>query len=601
MSTGAPFIGPAKKHRSNGLFPFVGAKRRRYARADRCLPVNPMPASFVADLEEIVYPSSFDDADTAHLMCIAALRVLPGMFVAELDRPWNDTPLQQGGLLICNDEELAAIRTHCRHVHVDPARSGPEMLDAIKAAAVLSGKHVLALADDPWEAAPACAGAESPVEGASGHDAPGAVGARSKRNNIRHLRSRGSNALLNAPAERRDDVHPTNEARGRLRALLLASEGKRADERSSAVARLRNWLSVGSDGAQPHLRGLDELRERYGETIGAVEPAEPARIRDTFPQARSVHARLVAAADTLVAQVRQGATPTLESLDEPIDHFIATLQHAPDALRWVEALYVQNAPRPNPATAVALNLAGFGRSLGMPAQTLRELTRIGLLLDLGKALLPHQLLEQPGVLAPHDYALVQQHVTIGLDLLERAGTLDRDALRAIAEHHERLDGSGYPRQLRGDAIGLLGRMAAIVDTFSGLTAVRAYANPLSVEDALAALNEWAGSLFCRDLVERLILSVRMYPVGTMVELRSGEIAAVIDHPHGERTSPRLFVMTSTDKGPLRVLRDRTGRQRSDNVSNGTQVRITRGLPTGAYGLRLPDYYGQQRPMPDSPL
>src|SRR5690606_21271650 len=114
--------------------------------------------------------------------------------------------------------------------------------------------------------------------------------------------------------------------------------------------------------------------------------------------ARVVHARLVGAADALVAQVRQGTAPALEALDEPVGAFVDMLQHAPEALRWAEALYAQNAPRPNPASAVAINLSGFGRALGMPAESLRELVLVGLLLDLGKALLPRELLEQPGVL-----------------------------------------------------------------------------------------------------------------------------------------------------------------------------------------------------------
>ncbi len=550
-----------------------------------------MSTSFVADLEEIVYPSSFDGDDGSELPRVDALRVLPGMFVAELDRPWSDTPLPQGGLLVSSDDEVAALRKHCRQVRIDPARSAPDMIDAIKAAAVLSSEHKLSLLEDPAAASArpsegeARAGNEAALDGAT------ELGVR-RRRNARRVALRGRHVLLPAPAERRDDVHPTNEARGRLRALLLASEGRPTRQRSGAVARLRSWLSTGTGNAGPRACSLDALRERYGDTIAAVEPVEPSPIRESFAEARVVHARLVSAADTLIAQVRQGTTPALVALDEPVDAFVATLRHAPDALRWAEALYAQNAPRPNPASAVAMNLAGFGRSLGMSEQSLRELVLVGLLLDLGKALLPRELLEQPGVLAPHDYALVQQHVTIGLDLLERAGNLPPAVLRAIAEHHERLDGSGYPRKLRGKDIGLPGRMAAIVDAFSGLTAVRAYANPLSAEDALSALNEWSKSLFCRDLVERFVLSIGMFPVGTMVELRDGEIAAVVDRPRGERLTPKLVVLTGADKGPLRTVRDRTGRQEPDEVYSGTQVRIARGLPTGAYGLRLPDYYGR---------
>ncbi len=549
-----------------------------------------MSTSFVADLEEIVYPSSFDADDSAELLRVDALRVLPGMFVAELDRPWSDTPLPAGGLLVSGDDEVSALRKHCRQVRVDPARSSPDMIDAIKAAAVLSSGHKLSLVDDPTAAS-------TRTEGEAGGIGTFDDDVRDSVRNPRHARrgaARRSHVLLPAPAERRDDVHPTNEARGRLRALLLASEGKPVRERTGTVARLRSWFSAGAGATGPRMCDLDELRARYGDTIGAVDAAEPAPIRESVGEARIVHARLVSAADALVAQVRQGSTPAVALLDEPVDAFVRLLQQAPDALRWAEALYAQNAPRPNPASAVATNLAAFGRALGMPAEALRELMLVGLLLDLGKALLPRELLEQPGVLAPHDYALVQQHVTIGLDLLERAGSVPPAVLRGIAEHHERIDGSGYPRKLRGNDIGLAGRMAAIVDAFSGLTAVRAYANPLSVEDALSALNEWSKSLFCRDLVERFVLAIGVYPVGTLVELREGEVAAVVDRPRGGHLMPKLVVLTGPDKGPLRTMRDRTGRQEPDEVYSGTQVRIARGLPTGAYGLRLPDYYARPR-------
>lgn len=546
-----------------------------------------MSTSFIADLEEIVYPSPADEDDDQRLMRIDARRVLPGMFVAELDRPWSDTPLQ-GGLLVTNDDEVSALRRHCRQVRVDPARSVPRMLGAIKAAAVLSSERMLTLVDDPLVAQPASV--DTAFGAADGFEDAGAT------SEARRARAAASPAGSLPPATPapRSDVHPTNEARGRLRTLLAGEDGA-APERGGAVARLRGWFSSGGKADAPRRASLDALRTRYGETIGAVEPAEPASLRESLPQARVAHARLVDAADALIAQVRRGITPALDTLDEPVERFVETLRHAPDALRWSEAIYAQHVPRPNPASAVALNLACFGRALGMPAASLRELVLVGLLLDLGKALLPRELLEQPGVLAPHDYALVQQHVAIGLDLLERSGSLAPEVLRAVAEHHERLDGSGYPRGLRGDDIGLLGRMAAIVDAFSGLTAVRAYANPLSVEDALSALNEWSGPLFCPDLVERFVLSIGAFPIGTLVELRDGEIAAVADRSPGERPTPRLLVMTNPNKGPLRPVYDRTGRQEPDETYSGAQVRIARGLPAGAYGLRLPDCYARPRP------
>src|SRR5690606_31911655 len=142
-----------------------------------------------------------------------------------------------------------------------------------------------------------------------------------------------------------------------------------------------------------------------------------------------------------------------------------------------------------------------GRYLGMPRETLLELSAIGLLGDVGKALLPRELLEHPGMLSSVEFALVKQHVSLGLDMIENAAGVPPAIARGIAEHHERLDGSGYPGALSGNAIGVLGRMAAIVDTHAALTMSRAYANALASESALAALLGWSGRLFCPELVE----------------------------------------------------------------------------------------------------
>ncbi len=547
-----------------------------------------MATPFIADLEEIVYPSASGAHDDRYR--IDARRVLAGMFVAELDRPWADTPLPQGGLLVTGDDEIAAIRRQCTHVMVDPKRSTAGMLDAIKAAAVLSNDQPLTLA-----------GYENAVESAP---APAPASARDAAS----ARRRRNAALRDAPdvhVERRDDVHPSNQSRVRVRALLLARDGRPAPEMRSAamspVARLRSWLTGDARAAESVQLGvrhsIEELRAAWGDPIGAVEPAGHEPIRGSLADARPAFAQLVGAADSIVAQVRHGNTPALEPIRSAIDAFVPVLQRAPDAMRWVGAIHSQNAPSPNPAVAVALRLAEFGRSLGMDREALHELALTGLLLDVGKALLPRELLEHPGVLAPHDHALVKQHVTIGLDLLSRSGPLPESVVRAIAEHHERLDGSGYPGRLRGEEISLYGRMAGIVDTFCGLTAIRAYANPLSVEDALSALHGWSGQLFCADLVEHFVLCTGVFPIGTLVELRGGEVAAVVERQPGEQMHPRLVVMTGADKGPLRPVRDRAGEQDPDHVYTGASVRIAHGLPAGAYGLRLPDFYARpaQRP------
>src|SRR5690606_2852790 len=120
--------------------------------------------------------------------------------------------------------------------------------------------------------------------------------------------------------------------------------------------------------------------------------------------------------------------------------------------------------------------AAFGRHLGLPRPLLVELASGGLLLDVGNALLPEQLLAQPGPIGTEDMAQVRSHVELGRTILD--GSVDPhgcDVREMIHSHHERWDGSGYPNRLVGHTIPLSGRMAAIIDSFDAMTSTRPHA------------------------------------------------------------------------------------------------------------------------------
>lgn len=532
--------------------------------------------------EGIVY--AMPEAGPGGLLRVDTRRLLEGMFVAELDRPWSDTPLPQNGLLIEDAEALQAVRHYCRFVLVDPARSSGELLAAIRAAAVLSSDPTLA-GDDSWSGNAGHGAGEHPGHGA---DAPASGPARPTL-----ARRPGG-----AEPKPRADVHPSEAARARV--LRLVRDGESGPSApTGTLSQVRRWFGLGRGSARNdspdteirrHRAALQALHDTWGGTVGQCEYAGEPPIRESIALARPIHARLVTVAGTAIRQIRQETAPALEPLVQAADAFAASVAATPDAMRWLDAVYANNAAAPNPAIGVALRLAEFGRALGMPQASLRELTLLGLLADVGKALLPREIIDHPGVLRPSDFALMKQHVTIGLDILSRSDLLPEAVMRGIAEHHERLDGSGYPRGLRAGAIGLYGRMAGIVDSFCALTAARAYANPLSADEALSALHEWSDTLFCRNLVEQFILASGAFPIGSLVELQTGEIAAVVERRSGNRLQPRLVVMTGPDKGPLRQLGEAAGRHASDPSRPRPAVRIARGLPVGAFGLRLKDYY-----------
>jgi len=179
-------------------------------------------------------------------------------------------------------------------------------------------------------------------------------------------------------------------------------------------------------------------------------------------------------------------------------------------------------------------------------------------------------------------AEVRRHVELGLEALGGHDTLEDDTYRGISEYHERLDGSGYPKGLKGDEIGLFGRMAAIVDSFATLITRRSYAPAMSALDAMRVLYAGADAGFSKQLIEDFLAALGIYPIGSLVELASGEIGMVLAQTPAHQLRPRLLLLTDADKlprpaRPIDLLSNPV--DRNDHV-----MRIERGLPYGAYNI-----------------
>lgn len=499
------------------------------------------------------------ESPDAGLFRIPADQARIGMFVAELDRPWTDTPFPGHGLMVESDEQLAALREHCNEVVVDAGFSEPGIQDRMRAAAA------------PKAARSADFGA--------GHVPGWRRPASRARNDVRFTSGnlRRVRALAVTPAPAFPDAPPPEGS---------TSPAPNRPAPIGFLERLKARL-----GSAPVGSGDSRAPNRPARLVapaGRVRWPEPIAPAEALPGARPAFAAAERRVFEAFDRLRQGHGLDLAAVMGAADSLVSVVLECPDAARWLTAIHGQRSSLWHPAIADATLLAEFGRHLGMPRETLLELATIGLLADAGKTLLPHGLLEHPGLLSPVEFALVKQHVSLGLDLIENAGSLPPPIMRGIAEHHERLDGSGYPGALGGGAIGLHGRMAAIVDTYAALTTSRAYANALAPENALAALLGWSGRLFCPDLVEHFAAMLGPYPVGSLVELESGEIAVVVDRNVGARLHPRLVVLTAPDKGPLRPVQGRRGEQSPDDIYRGLKVRIARGASAGAYGLQVPD-------------
>ena len=189
----------------------------------------------------------------------------------------------------------------------------------------------------------------------------------------------------------------------------------------------------------------------------------------------------------------------------------------------------------------------FGRQLGMAREQLETLGMAGLLHDIGMVKVPDEILAKPGRLTPIELSIVRRHVAWGAEMLDRSHSIPPAVVEAARNHHERYDGSGYLGGLSGDAIGESGLIMGIVDYYDAVTSDRIYQVAISPYAAMRAMYEGRGTLFAPGLIERFIQCLGIYPVGSVVELNTGEVGVVVALNRSMRLKPRVALVRQADK------------------------------------------------------
>ncbi len=557
-------------------------------------------------------------------------RLRSGMFVAELDRPWLDTPFLIQGFMIDSDIELSTLQRYCKHVYVDLDRSVPEVARTIRSA----GPFVDAASSHNGLDSRSFARAEPSAPVAPSRSDTAFVGEPDDESKPAEVRaSRGSASEAAADAEdsentaKPDEADSARSAHPSRRAYRIRADVQISRETRDRFRRLVRGVAVSADEpaaeslaqrALARLRGMLGRKDESGDPVAASPAAAPqpqlqAEIaqmlppgtrptlyvdREDFaaelPRARSALARGEEVLTAVASDIRNGKDVPIEAIEEAVDQMVESMVDNPDALLWVAQMREEHQQTYQHGVRVALYLMTLGRQLGFPRDLLGRLGMIGMLADVGKTKLPRALLEKPGMLNPAEYSIVKEHVRLGLEALSQGQSMPAEVELGIAQHHERLDGSGYPKGLKGDEISIYGRMSGIADSFAALCTPRAYANPLAPQDALMNLYQWADTSFHGPLVEQFVQAIGVFPVGSLVELSSGEIAVVVAHNRVRRLEPRVLLLTWPDKRPLPApIEVDLLHQARDATTKA--LRVVRGLPSGAYGLKLRDYYADGLP------
>jgi HD-GYP domain-containing protein (c-di-GMP phosphodiesterase class II) len=532
--------------------------------------------------------------------------VVQGMYVAELDRPWLDSPFLLEGFLLDELEQLEQLRALCRFVLVDVVRSRHSCRNELLAR---RSPAAVEIAAEPAALRRATASlVTQPIGEARARRNPAEQSFFADFRTIMSETLHGGEAAASEDGGRmwRGDAAaagataftmPTS-GDGRPAPVMVEEPGY-ADQGSPYIA-----------GAQP-IRSWDGRERRFLRRAPAAAPAgddpDQAQLGGApliFPEektfrptqellkAHRLHDETRILIGEFLADVRAQRELSLDGVQQVIVEMSASIHENPDPLVWLTHLKREDDYAYKHAIDCAVLLMSFGRHLGYARETLQTLGMVGLLQDVGKIRVPEPIRSRSGLLKPSEYKEAKRHVEYSIDILHTIpGLGNREkVLETVVQHHERMDGSGYPAALRGPEISPLACMAAIVDNYSALLSDRRYGEIMTIHGALTHLERWKGRHFHESLVEQFMQSVGIFPVGTLVELNSREIGVVVSQNRVRRLQPTVMLLLAPDRTPY-------GFPGMVNLALGPMAgdqpyRILRDLPPGSYDLDPTEFYIQ---------
>ena len=416
------------------------------------------------------------------------------MFVAELDRPWLETPFLLQGFLIEDQSQIDHLRALCRTVQIDPSKS-------------VGAFFALKVHDK---------------------DAP------------------------------------------------LASATRSAERKPPDFIRIARAVRRGGTGRRsrtPRIRSRDELSLLEEEMLYSA------------PVIEDVQASL----RSLTTSVQADTPLDLTEVSKSVAEVAAGVARNPEALLWLTRLKSTDEYSYDHALDVSVHLMVFARFLGLPMEQVETAGVAGLIQDLGKTQLPKEILAKPGPLTPEELRQARYHVVNSLRIVANKPGLHPDTLEIIGRHHERIDGSGYPLKLKGQDIGLLPELAGLMDTYCAMIRERSYSQPMSSQQAIGELVRLRGGKFRDTLVDQFVQCMGLYPIGTLVELNSGEVAVVLQQNQVRRLQPKVMILLAPDKSVERY--PRTLDLMLEPVGpTGETYRILGALPDNAYGIDPAEFY-----------
>ena len=295
------------------------------------------------------------------------------------------------------------------------------------------------------------------------------------------------------------------------------------------------------DAIQTEMNELEPEKTKNGHSVPLAEEIAKARV---------LLAESKQEIQIVMDSVRMGSRIELPRIETVVEKMTESVLRNKNALISLARIKNKDEYTYLHSLAVAALCISFGEHLDLESGQLKDLGVGGLLHDIGKVKMPIEILHKPASLTEQEFEVMKTHVAHGCCILEETTGIDEKSICVTRQHHERLDGTGYPDGLKGDQISKFGQIAAVVDIYDALSSERCYKAALPPTVALKKLFEWSESYLDRKLVEQFILHMGIYPVGTLVRLRSGFIGVVVDQGERSLLAPVVRAVFDTKNNKL---------------------------------------------------